>query len=70
MMQEDEFIKGLSFSNVWGSEIILINDYHNMKITSKGIDYLIENAKMKQVKKFLLESKDIFASLIMIVLPI
>lgn len=70
MMQDDELIEGLSFLNAWGNEVILINDIDNIRITSKGIEYLSDNSKMNQVKKNLLESADIFASLIKLVFPI
>lgn len=69
MMQEDGLIKGLVFKNAWGSSILLINDLADMRITSQGIDYLQNNSKMQKVKDFLIESIDIFASLINIVFP-
>lgn len=65
-MQEENLIKGLSFINPWGGEVLLSNDYSCMKIKADGIHYLSENGKMKKVRDFLLENADIFASLIKI----
>lgn len=54
-MQEDGLIKGLVFKKTWGNEYLLVNDYEDMKITPKGIQYLHENSMMEKVKKAVLE---------------
>ena len=69
LMQNDGLISGLKFRKVWGGQMLLINDFSEMKITSNGINYLTDNSKMQQVKEFILESIDIFAPLIKLVLP-
>jgi len=70
LMQDDMYISGLSFHTAWGKEIMLINDYSDMQITSYGIEHMNDNSTMEQAKKFLIDNVDVFASLIKIVFPI
>lgn len=63
MMYDDGLITGLKYTKVWSGEYLLINELSNMKITSKGIEYLTDNSKMQSVKAFLIESADLFSKL-------
>ncbi len=44
MMQEDGYIKNLVVKKAWGGDYILLSDFDEIKITSKGIEYLKENS--------------------------
>lgn len=67
MMTDDGYITGLHFTKTYGNQYILITDLDNMKITSKGIEYLQDNPKMQGVKEFLVNNADTFVSIIMMV---
>lgn len=54
-MTSEELIEGLSFVKMWGNDYALINDYSDMSITPQGIRYLLNNDKMQQLKKAVLE---------------
>lgn len=64
MMQEDGYIKGMTFSKVWGNEQIPLNGFEDLTITSDGIKYLNENRMMAKVKDFFLEHPTLITSLI------
>ncbi len=68
MMSEDELIKGFSYVNAWGDNIVKTSDYQKLKITSKGIDFLTENSKMKKIKDYFLEKPSIITSLVKLAL--
>ena len=67
MMQNEGFIKGLIFVHAWGIEPLICNDLSQMRITFKGMQFLTENSKMKEVKEFLLKNVDTISSLIKLV---
>ncbi len=47
MMRDQEFITGTIIKE-WGGTIIRVN-YHSLKITPQGIDYLQDNTKIRKV---------------------
>lgn len=63
MMQEENLIEGLQFSETWGGDCILISELSKARITANGIHYLRENNMMNKVGSVLKESADIIASL-------
>ena len=64
MMQEDGYISGMTFVNTWGNNRLAIGDFSYISISSKGIDYIQNNNKMKKVKDHLLEYPELITSLI------
>lgn len=68
MMQDDGFIKNIVVKKAWGGDYILLSDFDDIKITSKGIDYLKENAKMQKIKEKALEIVDLTSKLVQIAL--
>lgn len=54
MMRQQEFITGTIIKE-WGGAIILV-DYHSLKITPQGIDYLQDNTKIRKVCEGLKEA--------------
>lgn len=54
-MTREELIEGLNFVKAWGNDYTLANDYADMTITPQGIRYLLNNDKMQQLKKIILE---------------
>lgn len=54
-MTHEELIDGLTFVRAWGNDYTLANDYSDMEITPQGIRYLLNNDKMQQLKKTVLE---------------
>ena len=54
-MSREELIEGLTFVKAWGNDYTLANDYADMAITPQGIRYLLNNDKMQQLKKTILE---------------
>ena len=67
MMSDEELIENLTFAKAWGNDFMLISEEEEMQITVKGIHYLKDNSKMKEVGKYLLETADIIAKLISLV---
>lgn len=55
MMEGENLIEGLSFVKAWGNEYIISNDIENIRITGAGIRYVLNNDKMRQIKKLILE---------------
>lgn len=70
MLADDGYLSGVVSTKVWGNEQILANDFDEYKITSKGIDYLNNNDRMKKVQKYLLDNVSFIASLIKAVMKI
>ena len=66
-LQMEGYIQGLSFTKAWANEYILISDYSDMVITHKGIQYLLENNSMKQIKEILIDNVGLINSLIKII---
>ncbi len=54
-MTHEELIEGLVFVKAWGHDYVLANDYADMSITPQGIRYLLNNDKMQQLKKAILD---------------
>ena len=64
MAQDEGLIRDVTIVRAWGTDILIASPLEDMKITSAGIHYLKENSQMKKVGTMLLESVDIFSSLI------
>ena len=69
LMQDEELLQGLSYVKAWGGDYILVSNPREAKITAKGIHYLKDNSKMKQVGETLKEAADIIATLAGIIKP-
>ena len=54
-MTREELVEGLTFVKAWGNDYTLANDYADMSITPQGIRYLLNNDKMQQLKKAILD---------------
>ena len=68
MMEDDGLITGLTFIKAWGNEYILISEIKEISITSKGIEYIQDNKKMKKIKEKIMENTaDIITALIKLV---
>lgn len=55
MMDAEGLIEGLTFIKAWGNEYVISNDLNNVRITSQGVRYVLNNDKMKQIKTAILE---------------
>ena len=64
MMQEDGYIKGMTYENAWGNNKICLNEFSDIKISSEGIGYLKNNSTMKKIKESLLEHPELITTLI------
>ena len=64
MAQGEGLICGVVIVPTWGTDLLIGSPMADMKITADGIHYLKENSQMMKVGKMLVESVDIFASLI------
>jgi len=69
-MQDEGLIKGLTFAHAWGNEYLLANEFSDAIITSKGIDFLKENDRMRQIAKMFLEGAGMITELVKLVLSI
>ena len=58
-MVEQNLIKGLTLTKVWGEEYPIISDLDKCRITPTGIEYLCDNSLMKKVKQFMKDVKEI-----------
>ncbi len=67
MMSEDGLITGFFYIKPWGAEIIKVSNYNELRVTSKGIEYLTENSKMEKIKNYFLEKPNIITDLIKLV---
>ena len=63
MMSDEGLIEELTFTKAWGNDIIPMFDEKDMRITTKGIDYIEQNDKMKEIGKILAEKVDTIAKL-------
>lgn len=54
-MAADGLIAGVCFVHAWGNEYVLASDLGEMCITAAGIRYLLENDKMRQIQKAVLD---------------
>lgn len=63
MMQDDGYLTGGSIVKTWGSVYVLASDECDFAITSKGIDYLRENSRMKQTGEALKNAVDVISNL-------
>lgn len=63
MMKDDGYLSGGSIIKTWGSVFVLASDESDFSITSKGIDYLQDNSKMKQVGEVMKNTVDVIANL-------
>ena len=66
-MQEDGLIENAVFVNPWGKELIFVSEEADLRITSKGIDYLRENDAMKRIGGAVFKAAGLAASLLPIV---
>jgi hypothetical protein len=64
MMQDEGLITGYTSIKAWGGNLIRTSELSDLKITSKGIRYLNDNSKMKEVKNHLAENIGLVAELI------
>lgn len=64
MMSEDGLVEKLTFKKAWGNVYIPLFEENEIAITSKGIQYLEENDKMKAVGRYLMEKADSIANII------
>lgn len=55
MMQQDGLVDGLTFTQAWGREMLLVDGLEQLQITPQGIRYLLDNGKMQRIKKAVLE---------------
>lgn len=64
MMQEDGYISGMAFEKAWGNNRIALGEFSDIRISSKGIDYILNNSSMKKIKEYLLEHPELITTLI------
>lgn len=64
MMEEDGYISGMAFEKAWGNNRIALGDFSDIRISSKGIDYIQNNSNMHKVKEYFLEHPELITSLI------
>ena len=55
MMENEGLIEGLVFVKAWGNEYVVANEIEDIKITSEGIRYVLNNDKMKQIRQTILD---------------
>ena len=55
MMQEEGLVSGLQFTQAWGREYLLVDGLEQLRITSAGIRYLLDNGKMQKIGKMVTE---------------
>lgn len=58
MLIDQGYVKG-TLVKAWGGDIVYI-DYHSLKITPAGIDYLQDNSKIRKICETLEEAKTIW----------
>ncbi len=58
MMVEQGYVVG-NIVRAWGGDIVMI-DYHSLKITPAGIDYLQDNSKIRRICETLKEAMSIW----------
>lgn len=55
MMKDEGLIEGLTFVKAWGNEYVIANEIGDIRITSEGVRYVLNNDKMKQIRQSILE---------------
>lgn len=55
MMDAEGLIEGITFIKAWGNEYVISSDLSDLRITSQGVRYVLNNDKMKQIKTAILE---------------
>ena len=58
-LTNNEYVDKVVVTRAWGGDIVRI-DYSKMRITPKGIDYLIENSTIRKIVEFLPEARSIW----------
>lgn len=56
IMSSEGLVEGVTFTKAWGHTYILLSELSEMGITGEGIQYVLNNDKMKLVRKKILES--------------
>ena len=64
MMADEGLIDGAYFIRAWGNDFIQMFEEKDLSVTAKGIRYLEENDKMKDVGNFLKERTDTIATML------
>lgn len=54
-MTDESLIEGIVFTKAWGNTYIIVSDLSDIRITSEGVRYVINNDKMKIIKQKILE---------------
>lgn len=70
MMFEDGLLDNVSYTTAWGNERILTGNLSDIRITSSGIKYLKENAKMQKTKDFFIKNITPITSLIKLIFDV
>lgn len=55
MMDAEGLIEGITFIKAWGNEYVISSNLSDLRITSQGVRYVLNNDKMKQIKTAILE---------------
>lgn len=52
-------VEGISLNNTWGDKYSLISDLDNIRITQKGIQYILDNSYIDKAQDLLKDAKGI-----------
>lgn len=55
MMEAEGLIEGLTFIKAWGNEYVMAGSLKDVRITSEGVRYVLNNDKMKKIMNSILE---------------
>ncbi|MDO5776302.1 MAG: YjcQ family protein, partial [Eubacteriales bacterium] len=55
MMEAEGQIEGLTFIKAWGNEYVMVGSLKDVRITSEGVRYVLNNDKMKKIMNSILE---------------
>lgn len=55
MMEAEGLIEGLTFIKAWGNEYVMAGSLRDVRITSEGVRYVLNNDKMKKIMNSILE---------------
>lgn len=55
MMESEGLIEGLTFIKAWGNEYVMAGSLKDVRITSEGVRYVLNNDKMKKIMNSILE---------------
>lgn len=55
MMEAEGLIEGLTFIKAWGNEYVMAGSLKDVRITSEGVRYVLNNDKMKIIKDTILK---------------